>query len=161
MTDKPDPRADKELAQGLVDTLRAPDPKRAAERATFEAEKEREDKAALEAFYRATGQVPANDDPARWIAEIDRLLPLVQPEPPPLASGEWKASREANERLIACLNELLKFIPAGHSEIPAHVLTADGQRDRVSRPERYQRAWIEAQRDHCLGFRARANSSAE
>lgn len=63
MADKPDPkgqleREGKQLAQSLVDTLRTHDPRRAAERAAFEADKEREDKAALEALYRETGQVP-------------------------------------------------------------------------------------------------------
>jgi uncharacterized protein YjbI with pentapeptide repeats len=230
-------RRSKELAQRLLDTLEPSDPKRVAERAAFEAEKEREDKAALEDFYVRTGQTapeqikrarsihemhfaaslapcpkcgtrigaeqlhfavkdeawaltgdcprcgtpraftfrtygdpltaPTPRDelggpqpseiisPSRWIAEIDRLLPLLRADPKQLGIDEWKANRDANQRLLVTLNELVKFVPAGATEIPTALLDADEDADRGARPERYQRVWIEEQRAHVLELRAR------
>lgn len=93
--------------------------------------------------------------PAQWIAEIDRLIPLVRPDPTKLEIDEWKASRDANKRLLVCLNELRKFIPDGASEIPADKLSDAERVDRKARPERFQRAWIETEREQCLALRAR------
>ena len=93
--------------------------------------------------------------PGQWIAEIARLLPQVRPDPTQLGIDEWKVNRDTNKRLLVTLNELLKFIPAGTSEIPDSALDAAEQADRKARPEHYQRAWIEEQRARALDLRAK------
>ncbi|MBX3188626.1 MAG: hypothetical protein KF819_16535 [Labilithrix sp.] len=93
--------------------------------------------------------------PKRWNDEIDRVLPLVRPDPSALTREEWYANRDANRRLLVCTNELLKFVPEGEGEIPDAALDVEGRADRADRPERYGRAWISALRATCLENRAR------
>lgn len=83
---------------------------------------------------------------ARFIAELDRVLPHSRPDPTVLAPAEWRASGEAVDRAITCVLELLKFIPDGAAAMPESALGVDPA-DRAARPERYSRVWLEAERD--------------
>lgn len=93
--------------------------------------------------------------PSRWLAEIDRLLIIVRPDPTQLGIAPWQANRDDNKRLLICLNELLKFIPDGAAEIPLDALDPDERADWTARPEHYQRAWLSEQREGALALRAR------
>lgn len=84
--------------------------------------------------------------PGDFIAEIDRLVPLVRSDVRSLSVAEWKQTRDANDRLVTCLVELAKFLPAGAAAIDASQLSASDRADCAARPERYQRAWIEDMR---------------
>jgi WD40 repeat protein len=77
------------------------------------------------------------------IAEIERLLPAVRPDPTVLGLEEWRLCRDAVHRLRTTLLELLKFVPAGADAIPPEVLSPEDERDREARPERYRRTWME------------------
>ena len=224
-------RRNEQLAKELLETLKTPG--MSPERAAFEADKERADKAALEDYYRRTGQV--KDAPAKarsgtemlfaaslepcphcktmeqgkldlvgsgtswsvtgtcprcgnvrshaWVsegnplqasvmprqlgdgrpsaiirvgqfmAELDRVLPLVRPTPESLQPMEWRASLAAAERALTCLYELLKFVPSGMQIIPDTKLNEAERADRVSRSERYQRAWLQGELERVLALR--------
>jgi hypothetical protein len=83
--------------------------------------------------------------PAGWIAEIERLRPLVHADPTQLDVDAWTASRDANRRTLVCVNELRKFVPAGAERIP----------DVGAGDVRYTAAWMAAVREACLQTRAR------
>jgi uncharacterized protein YjbI with pentapeptide repeats len=90
--------------------------------------------------------------PGEFLAEFDRVQPLVRPDPTQLALDEWGISREANNRALICLRELLKFVPEGADAIPADLLDPA---EHDARPERYRRAWLGVQLDHHLAVLAR------
>jgi hypothetical protein len=81
--------------------------------------------------------------PSRFIAEIERLSPTVTLDPSSLPIDAWKLNRDTNRRVLVCLAELAKFIPAGAEEIPLERLGPADVADRAARPERYQRTWVE------------------
>lgn len=93
--------------------------------------------------------------PSRWLAEIDRLLIIVRPDPTQLGIVPWQTNRDDNTRLLICLNELLKFIPDGAAEIPLDALDPDEHADWVARPGHYQRARLSELRAAALALRAR------
>lgn len=84
--------------------------------------------------------------PGQLIAEIDRLAARVRPDPTQLGVEEWRANRDANGRMLVCLAELAKFVPAGADGIADGALSDDERADKKVRPERYGRRWIEATR---------------
>ena len=96
--------------------------------------------------------------PVELNAELDRLFPLIRPDPTTLAPAEWRASARATERAITCLNELLKFVPAGWSIIPDPPLAPEERADRAVRPERYQRQWFERERARLRELAARTTA---
>jgi uncharacterized protein YjbI with pentapeptide repeats len=81
-------------------------------------------------------------DPYALVAEIDRLLPAIAVRPGVLADPQWSANWARLVRLRIALNELAKFLPAGAETIP---VDGAAQADQQQRPERYARAWIEAE----------------
>lgn len=83
--------------------------------------------------------------PGQFIAELDRLLPKIQDAPTKLAAAEWTAPRRDVERAVICLNELVKFIPAGMKIMSDLKLDEAERRDQKARPERYRRAWLTAE----------------
>lgn len=84
--------------------------------------------------------------PGAFLAELDRLVPRVRADPTRLSIDEWKQSRDANDRVLVCLAELAKFVPAGAAAIADAALDDDERADRGKRPERYTRAWIDDMR---------------
>jgi uncharacterized protein YjbI with pentapeptide repeats len=82
-------------------------------------------------------------DPHTLVLEIDRLMPTIAVRPGVLGDPQWSANWARLVRLRIALNELAKFLPAG-----AQAIAVDGaaERDQRQRPERYARAWIEAER---------------
>jgi uncharacterized protein YjbI with pentapeptide repeats len=93
--------------------------------------------------------------PGDFVAEIDRLSPLVQPDPTRLALEEWRASRDANSRLLTCLAEIGKFIPPGADAIPDERLSLDELATQARRPEVFRHAWLDEQRARHLTIRER------
>jgi uncharacterized protein YjbI with pentapeptide repeats len=81
--------------------------------------------------------------PGHFLAEIDRLVPLVRSDPSQLDTAAWKQTRDHNRRVMTCLIELAKFLPAGAQALDPSALSAEEIADRAARPERYRRAWIE------------------
>jgi uncharacterized protein YjbI with pentapeptide repeats len=98
--------------------------------------------------------------PGKFIAEVDRLIPHVRTTPEELPPIDWRASTAANERLITCLLELAKFVPPGAEAIPDEVLDAAERADRAARPERYTRAWIDAELARSLALSDRYTADA-
>lgn len=96
----------------------------------------------------------------RFIDELDRLLPLLRPAPEQLQPIEWRASLSAIERVLTCLYELLKFVPAGMQIIPDTKLTEAERKDRSARGERFQRAWLQGELDRALALRERYTKDA-
>jgi uncharacterized protein YjbI with pentapeptide repeats len=84
--------------------------------------------------------------PAQFVAELDRLMPLVVWTPDHLAPAAWRTGWGHNARVMTCLVELGKFIPANADHIPDAALDAAGRADRAARPERYARAWLDDER---------------
>jgi uncharacterized protein YjbI with pentapeptide repeats len=82
-------------------------------------------------------------DPHTLVAEIDRLMPSLAIRPGTLADPQWSANWARLVRLRVALHELAKFLPAGAAAIP---VDGSGRVDQAQRPERYARAWIEAER---------------
>jgi uncharacterized protein YjbI with pentapeptide repeats len=82
-------------------------------------------------------------DPHTLVTEIDRLLPTIAVRPGVLADPMWSANWARLARLRTALNELAKFLPAS-----AEAIACEGaaEADQRHRPERYARAWIEAER---------------
>ena len=80
----------------------------------------------------------------QFMAELDRLVPLLRERPESLQPIEWRASIAAMERVHLILNELLKFVPANMQIIPDTKLSDAERADRTSRGERYQKKWLEA-----------------
>lgn len=80
--------------------------------------------------------------PAQFVAEIERLRPLIHLEPTTLSVSAWRTSRDANRRVLVCAHELLKFMP------PERALGTWVD-------PRYTRSWAVAVRDTCLRTRAR------
>src|SRR5262245_38358771 len=85
--------------------------------------------------------------PLQLLEELDRLAPLIVWEPEVLGSDLWRANAVLMDRAATCLNELLKFIPAGADAIPEAALDLAGLADRVHRPASYQRMWLTRERD--------------
>jgi hypothetical protein len=81
--------------------------------------------------------------PGQFVAEIEKLLPAIRPDPTVLGLEEWRTSREANHRLGTLLLELRKFVPAGAAAIPREELSSEDARDWEAHPERYGRSWME------------------
>lgn len=96
----------------------------------------------------------------QFIDELDRQLPLLRRDPAQLQPIEWRASLAAIERVLTCLYELLKFIPAGMKIVPDTKLTEAERKDRTMRKERYQRAWLEGELDSVLALRKRYTDDA-
>jgi len=91
------------------------------------------------------GAAPATTiTPAQFMAELDRVAPTVVSEVEQLEPAAWRKSGAQLDRVITCLVELLKFAPAGVDRIEPGA-DAAAQADLAARPERYQRAWIEAE----------------
>lgn len=239
MTDDADDlkRKNEQLAKDLLESLQKPGV--SPEQAAYETEKEATDKAALEDYYRRTGQVkdtkakarsgtemlfaasllpcphcksmdapkmdlvgsgtswsvqgtcqrcgnvrahawPTEGNPleatvlprqlgderpsaiirvGQFVVELDRLLPQLR-SPAALQPIEWRASLAAIERVLIVLNELLKFVPANAKMIPDTKLDAAERTDRESRSERYQRGWLESERDRVTALRAAYTSDA-
>jgi uncharacterized protein YjbI with pentapeptide repeats len=82
-------------------------------------------------------------DPHALVGEIDRLVATIAVRPGVLADPQWSANWARLVRLRVALHELAKFLPAGADAIPVTGAAAD---DQQRRPERYARAWIEAER---------------
>lgn len=82
-------------------------------------------------------------DPRALVVEIDRLMPAIAMRPGVLVEPQWSANWARLVRLRIALNELAKFLPPGADAIP---VTGAAQGDQRERPERYARAWIEAER---------------
>ncbi|HEU4730540.1 MAG TPA: hypothetical protein VFT22_21730, partial [Kofleriaceae bacterium] len=82
-------------------------------------------------------------DPRTLVAEIDRLIPTIAVRPGVLVEPQWSANWARLERLRTALNELAKFLPPGADAI---AVTGAALADQRERPERYARAWIEAER---------------
>ncbi len=82
-------------------------------------------------------------DPHALVGEIDRLVATIAVRPGVLADPQWSANWARLVRLRVALNELAKFVPPGADAIP---VTGAAAGDQQRRPERYARAWIEAER---------------
>ena len=90
--------------------------------------------------------------PGQFIAELDRVLPKIQNDPTQLAAAEWTAKRRDLECAVICLNELLKFIPAGLKIMSDLKLDEAERRDLKARRERYQRDWLAAELKRLLAI---------
>ena len=88
--------------------------------------------------------------PVQLFEELDRLSPLIVWEPEALGPEMWRANAVLTDRAATCLNELLKFIPAGATAMPDDALDDASRADRDARPERYERAWLAPERDRYL-----------
>ena len=82
-------------------------------------------------------------DPHALVGEIDRLVATIAVRPGVLVDPQWSANWARLVRLRVALHELAKFVPPGADAIPVTGAAAD---DQQRRPERYARAWIEAER---------------
>lgn len=82
-------------------------------------------------------------DPHALVGELDRLVGTIAVRPGVLAGPQWSANWARLVRLRVALHELAKFLPPGADAIPVTGATAE---DQQRRPERYARAWIEAER---------------
>jgi uncharacterized protein YjbI with pentapeptide repeats len=82
-------------------------------------------------------------DPHALVGEVDRLVATIAVRPGVLADPQWSANWARLVRLRVAFNELAKFLPPGADAIPVTGAAAD---DQQRRPERYARAWIEAER---------------
>lgn len=100
---------------------------------------------------RATQIIPVG----AFLAEVDFLLPRIHEDPSQLGVDDWRANRDTNKRMLTCLLELLKFIPATGDTIPDDTLYAAERADKELRPERYSRTWLEQMRDRYLAVRQR------
>ena len=81
-------------------------------------------------------------DPYDFMREIDRVVPAIVREAGRLAEPGWHANYDRLERVQVALAELAKFGEA----IPDSAFRDDnGRADRRARPERYTRAWIDAE----------------
>jgi uncharacterized protein YjbI with pentapeptide repeats len=96
----------------------------------------------------------------QFVSELDRVLPQLPSSPENLPPIEWRASLAAVERALIVLNELLKFVPAGAKMIPDTTLDEAEREDRASRSGRYQRGWLEGERDRVLALRERYTRDA-
>jgi hypothetical protein len=96
--------------------------------------------------------------PYQFLAEVDQLAPSIVWEPEALGVAAWKASGTMVSRIATCFNELLKFVVG--ADMPAAALDDAGRADRAARPERYQRAWLEAERDRYAALLARRKADA-
>ncbi len=82
-------------------------------------------------------------DPHALVGELDRLVATIAVRPGVLAGPQWSANWARLVRLRVVLNELAKFLPPGADAIP---VTGAAAEDQQRRPERYARAWIDAER---------------
>jgi uncharacterized protein YjbI with pentapeptide repeats len=106
------------------------------------------------------GAAPATTiTPAQFMAELDRVAPTVVSEVEQLEPAAWRKSGAQLDRVITCLVELLKFAPAGVDRIEPGA-DAAAQADLAARPERYQRAWIEAELTRYLELDRRRQADA-
>jgi uncharacterized protein YjbI with pentapeptide repeats len=81
-------------------------------------------------------------DPRMLVGEIDRLSSTIAIRPGVLVDPQWSANWARLERLRTALHELAKFLPPGGDAI---AVTGAAEADQRQRPERYARAWIEAE----------------
>jgi hypothetical protein len=81
--------------------------------------------------------------PSALMNEIERLSPSIELDPTRLPIAAWKLNRDTNRRVLICLAELAKFIPAGAEEIPTEVLGPTDLADRTANPGRYLVRWID------------------
>ena len=96
-------------------------------------------------------------EPYSLMTEIDRLAPLIALHTDGLGGGDWSANWDRLDRVRTALNELAKFVPAGAEAITTTGSAMDAA-DRLARPGRYTRTWIEAERAH---WKAIADRMAE
>lgn len=87
--------------------------------------------------------------PEVFHAEIDRCAALVSMRGAEIDDTVRNRTSDAIRRVRICLNELAKFLPPDALAIPDVALRSqDARADRRARPERYTRAWIEAELLH-------------
>jgi uncharacterized protein YjbI with pentapeptide repeats len=89
--------------------------------------------------------------PVQFVEELDRVGAGVVWEPESLAPVAWRANLDALNRAATCIVELLKFVPGGADS----TLDEAGRADALARPEKYQRAWLEAELDRYRALFAR------
>jgi uncharacterized protein YjbI with pentapeptide repeats len=85
--------------------------------------------------------------PVQFAEELDRVGAGVVWEPESLAPAAWRANLDALNRAATCIVELLKFVPGGADSVPDPALNEAGRANAVARPEKYQRAWLDAELD--------------
>jgi uncharacterized protein YjbI with pentapeptide repeats len=85
--------------------------------------------------------------PVQFVEELDRVVAGVVWEPESLAPVTWRANLHAIHQAATCIVELLKFVPNGADSVPATALDEAGRADALARPQKYQRAWLEAELD--------------
>ena len=98
-------------------------------------------------------------EPYALLREIDRLVPTIVAAPEELAEPAWSANEAAVERLRTALAELAKFLRGAQIPDDAHRTDA-GRTDQRARPERYTRAWIDAERFRWDAFAERIAGDA-
>ncbi|MFT3700331.1 MAG: pentapeptide repeat-containing protein [Kofleriaceae bacterium] len=84
-------------------------------------------------------------EPFDFVREIDRLVPTLVISPERLVGDDWEHNHLAIDRVRTALAELAKFL-VGDAIPVERFTTGHGHTDRASRPERYQRAWINDER---------------
>ena len=81
-------------------------------------------------------------DAGEWVAIADMMA--FAPELDDLPADE---ARESAAVALASLDEALKFVPAGHAQVPDRAFwTVEGRAFRDRAPERFRRADLEARR---------------
>ncbi len=74
-------------------------------------------------------------DPALFLAELERLAPLLRDDPTSLSGTAWTTNKENAERAYTCAVELAKYLPPGGGNVPGVP---------------HDRAWIEGERDRAV-----------
>jgi len=85
-------------------------------------------------------------DPGQYLRASDDFarVPASASVVPP---GERAAAAQRLEQAIACLDEVLKFLPADSDELPKdRLFTADGKQAFLAEPGRFRRLRLEARR---------------
>jgi hypothetical protein len=90
--------------------------------------------------YDIVGERPSNIiEPHEFIAELDRLMPLISQSPSELHSKALDDAIDQLERAMICANELRKFIVPGRTRLAFIEYTAYGIKHRDTHRPRYER----------------------
>ncbi|HEY8473820.1 MAG TPA: hypothetical protein VIL37_14455 [Natronosporangium sp.] len=87
-------------------------------------------------------------DPGEFLATAEELAADVPADPAEVDDDEFHAARDAVAFAVACVDEVLKFIPAEAELVPTEAIRRAASRRRYRRaPEQFSRRWLTERRD--------------
>jgi uncharacterized protein YjbI with pentapeptide repeats len=86
-------------------------------------------------------------EPWQFMAELDRLSPMLHPTPADLSWQPYRVSLRALERALTCAIELRKFVVPGQPDLLDSEYTDAGRAHRAANPDRYTATAVQASHD--------------